>query len=128
MTLPTPAVAGAIDAVRGHFAGKPVEVIPDGAGGAFVVVSGIDVGACYAPAVTWLGFQVNAAYPASDVYPHYTGRLARTDGRLYGPAVQQVSWQGRDALQLSRKSDGWNPAVDTAALKAEKVIRWLATQ
>ena len=39
MTVPTPAVAGAIDAVRGHFAGKPVEVIPDGAGGAFVIVS-----------------------------------------------------------------------------------------
>jgi hypothetical protein len=128
VTVLTSAVAGSIGAVRGHFTGKPVEVIPDGAGGAFVIVSDIEVGARYAPAVTWLGFQVNAAYPASDVYPHYTGRLARTDGRAHGQAIQQVTWQGRDALQLSRRSSRWNPAVDTAALKAEKVIRWLATQ
>ena len=128
MTVPTPAVAGAIDAVRGHFAGKPVEVIPDGAGGAFVIVSDIEIGTHYTPAVTWLGFQVNATYPASDVYPHYTGRLTRTDGRAHGQAIQQVTWQGRDALQLSRRSNGWNSAVDAAALKAEKVIRWLATQ
>jgi hypothetical protein len=128
VTVLTPAVAGAIDAVRGHFAGKPVEVIPDGAGGAFIIISGIEVGAHYAPVVTWLGFQVNAAYPASDVYPHYTGRLARTDGRAHGQAIQQVTWQGREALQLSRKSNGWNPEVDSAALKAQKVIRWLASQ
>ena len=128
MTVLTPAVAGAIDAVRGHFAGKPVEVVPDGAGGAFVIVSDIEVGAGYTPAVTWLGFQVNAAYPASDVYPHYTGCLVRTDGRAHGQAIQQVTWQGRDSLQLSRKSNRWNPAVDTAALKAEKVIRWLSAQ
>jgi hypothetical protein len=128
VTVLTPAVTGAIGAVRGHFAGKPVEVIPDGAGGAFVIVSGIEVGARYTQAVSWLGFQVNAAYPASDVYPHYTSRLARTDGRAHGQAIQQVTWQGRDALQLSRRSNRWNPAMDTAALKAEKVIRWLATQ
>ena len=128
MTVPTTAVSRAIDAVRGHFAGKQVEVTPDGAGGAFVIVSGVEVGTRYAPAVTWLGFQVNAAYPASDVYPHYTGRLARADGRAHGQGIQQVTWQGRDALQLSRKSNSWNPGVDTAALKAEKVIRWLATQ
>jgi len=128
VTVLTSAVAGAVDAVQGHFAGKPVEVIPDGAGGAFVIISGIEAGARYTPTATWLGFQVNAAYPASDVYPHYTGRLARTDGRPHGQAIQQVTWQGRDALQLSRKSHGWNPAVDTAALKAEKVVTWLITQ
>ncbi len=128
MTVLTPAVGEAIGAVRDHFAGKPVEVTPDGAGGAIVIISDIQVGAQYAPAVTWLGFQVNAAYPASDVYPHYTGLLVRTDGQPHGQAVQQVNWQGREALQLSRKSNGWNPAIDTAALKAEKVIRWLATQ
>jgi hypothetical protein len=128
VTVLTPAVAGAIDAVRGHFAGKPVEVIPDSAGGAFVIVSGIEIGASYTPTVTWLGFQVNAAYPASDVYPHYTARLTRTDGQPHGQGIQQVTWQGRDALQLSRRSNGWSSAIDTAALKAEKVIRWFATQ
>lgn len=128
MTELDPAVSEAIGAVRGHFAGKPVEVIPDGVGGAYVIISSIEVGDKYVPTLTWLGFQVNAAYPASDVYPHYTGRLTRADGQPHGQAIQQVSWQGRDALQLSRKSNGWNPALDNAALKAEKVITWLTTQ
>ena len=54
MTVLTSAVAGAVDAVQGHFAGKPVEVIPDGAGGAFVIISGIEAGARYTPTATWL--------------------------------------------------------------------------
>jgi hypothetical protein len=128
VTVLTPAVDRAIGAVRGHFAGQPVEVIPDGAGGAFVIISSIEVGPRYTPTVTWLGFQVNAAYPASDIYPHYTGRLTRTDGRTHGQGFSAVTWQGRQALQLSRRSQGWNPAVDTAVLKAEKVIQWLVTQ
>jgi hypothetical protein len=128
VTVLAPAVAEAVDAVRAHFAGKPVEIVPDGAGGANVIVSDVEVGPGYTPAVTWLGFQINTAYPASDVYPLYTGRLARVDGRPHGQAIQQVTWQNRDALQVSRKSNGWDPSVDTAALKAAKVITWLVTQ
>lgn len=128
MTTLTPAVAAAVEAVRAHFAGKPVEVTPDGSGGSYVIIADIEVGCHYEPPVTWLGFQVNAAYPASDVYPHYTGKLARADGQQHGPAIQQVTWQDRPAMQLSRRSKGWNPAVDNAALKAEKVITWLTAQ
>ena len=128
MTTVTPAAAEAAEAVRGHFAGKTVEVTPDGGGGVIVIVAGVEVGDRYEPPVTWLGFQVNAAYPASDVYPHYTGRLARADGRPHGQGIQQVTWQGREAMQLSRRSSRWNPAVDNAALKAQKVITWLAAQ
>jgi hypothetical protein len=29
---------------------------------------------------------------------------------------------------LSRRSNGWNPSIDTAVLKAEKVIKWLVTR
>ena len=128
MTTLTPAVAAAVEAVRAHFASKPVEVTPDGSGGSYVIIADIEVGGHYEPPVTWLGFQVNAAYPASDVYPHYTGKLARADGQQHGPAIQQVTWQDRPAMQLSRRSKGWNPAVDNAALKAEKVITWLTAQ
>jgi hypothetical protein len=124
----TPAVSAGVGAVREHFAGKAVEVIPDGAGGAYLIVSDIEAGSHYAPPVTWLGFQINAAYPSSDVYPHYVGVLARADGRPHGQAIQQVTWQGRPALHLSRRSNGWNPALDNAAVKAEKVIAWLVTQ
>jgi hypothetical protein len=44
-----PAVARGVDAVRTHVAGQPVEVVPDGAGGAYVTVHDVEVGARYAP-------------------------------------------------------------------------------
>lgn len=125
MTQLTAAVAAAADAVRANFAGHAVEVTPDGAGGAFVIISDVAVGSQYTPAITWLGFHLNAAYPASDVYPHYTGVLARADGRGLGEAISQTTWQGRPALQLSRRSNRWNPVVDNAANKAERIVKWL---
>jgi hypothetical protein len=121
-----PQVAGAVAAVREHFAGFTVEVVPDGSGGAFVTVDHIPISASYVPSVTWLGFQINAAYPASDVYPHYCGPVTRTDGQAHGTGISAATWRDRPALQLSRRSNGWNPAVDNAALKAVKVITWLA--
>jgi hypothetical protein len=122
------AVTTAVDAVRDHFAGKPVTVVPGGAGGAFVIVDDIEVGPSYSPSVTWLGFQISAAYPYADVYPHYTGPLIRVDGQQHCPAIQQLTWQNRTAMQLSRRSNRWMPGIDHAALKAEKVITWLRTQ
>jgi hypothetical protein len=125
MTLSAAAVTEAADAVRANFAGHAVEVNPDGAGGAFVIVDDVTVGPCYTPAATWLGFHLNAAYPASDVYPHYVGVLTRADGQGLGEAITPVTWQGRPGLQLSRRSNRWNPAVDNAANKAERVLKWL---
>jgi hypothetical protein len=124
----TPEVAVAVAAVRDHFAGKTVEVSPDGGGGATVIISDIDVGVRYSPSMTWLGFHLTAAYPHADVYPHYVGRLARLDNAPHGDAIQAVVWQGREALQLSRRSNGWNSTIDNAALKAEKVISWLLSR
>jgi hypothetical protein len=122
------ALAAAVDAVREHFDGHPLEVLPDGAGGVYVIVEQVDVGPRYSPTTTWVGFQISAAYPMSDVYPHYVGPLTRVDGRPHGPAIQSFTWRGRPGLQLSRRSNRWNPATDNAALKAEKVITWLAEQ
>ncbi|MGI5243145.1 hypothetical protein [Dactylosporangium sp. CA-139066] len=128
MTELLPAVASGVDAVRTHFAGLPVEVVPDGAGGAFLTVGDVEVGPRYSPSRTWLGFQISAAYDSADVYPHYVGVLTRTDGRPHGDGIQQVTWRDQAALQLSRRSNGWRPGIDNAALKAEKVITWLVNQ
>lgn len=127
MTTLVPAVTAAIDAVRAHFADHQVEVIPDGAGGANVIVHDIEVGDRYTPSTTWLGFQLNCAYPSSDIYPYYTGVVARVDKQPHGQGVQNATWQNRQALQLSRRSNGWNAAVDNAVLKALKVIQWFST-
>ncbi|MFI9580396.1 hypothetical protein ACIHCQ_00745 [Streptomyces sp. NPDC052236] len=123
-----PAVAEAVEAVRAHFAGHPVEVVADGAGGVFVIVGEVPVGPAYTSSATWLGFQVSAAYPDADIYPHYTGLLARADGQPHGPAIQQVQWQNRPAMQISRRSNRRDAAVDNVALKAERIRRWLADQ
>ncbi|WP_163508183.1 hypothetical protein [Fodinicola acaciae] len=128
MTEPSDAVVTAVAAVQAHFAGKPVEVLPDGAGGATVIVDHVDLGDRFIPSTTWLGFHISAAYPHADVYPHYIGRVVPADGQPLGDAVQPVDWCGRQALQLSRRSNRWNPAIDNAALKAEKVITWFTTK
>jgi hypothetical protein len=121
-------VRDAVAAVQEHFADHPVEILPDGDGGVFVVIDDIEIGTHYIPETTWLGFQINAAFPQSDVYPHYIGRVERRDGQPHGEGVQAVDWQSRPALQLSRRSNRWNPAIDTPALKAEKVITWFTTK
>lgn len=121
---PRTAIERAVDSVRDQFTDHQVDTVPDGAGGVFVTISGIDLGPTYAPNITWLGFHINAAYPHSDVYPHYTGVVTRVDTQPQGPAIQQVTWQNQPALQLSRRSNRWDPTRDTAALKAEKVITW----
>jgi hypothetical protein len=128
VTEPTPEVAAAVDAIREQFAGTPVQVDPDGVGGATVTVQNVILGTQYAPPHTWLGFHVSAAYPDADVYPHYVGVVTRADGQPHGQAVQQVTWRERPALQLSRVSRHWNPASDNAANKAEKVIAWMREQ
>jgi hypothetical protein len=118
----------AVAAIRDQFAEHPVNTVSDGAGGVVVTVDDVNIGSNYTPNATWLGFHINPAYPHSDVYPHYLGRVTRLDNRAHGPAVQQVDWQGRPALQLSRRSTRWNPTTDTAALKAEKVLTWFRAQ
>ncbi|MDX8054961.1 hypothetical protein SK571_36795 [Lentzea sp. BCCO 10_0798] len=127
MTTLTPAVAEAVAAVRAHFADHSVEVTADGAGGAIVVIDNVDFGSRYTPQTTWLGFQIDAACPHSDIYPFYCGRVARTDGGAHGEGVQTMEWRARPALQLSRRSNRRN-GLDNAVLKAERVITWFATR
>lgn len=123
-----PAIAEAVEAVRTHFTGHPVTVETDGAGGVVLIIDDVRVGPGYSPQSTWLGFRISAAYPDADVYPHYCGVLTRTDGQPHGPAIQQVAWRNRPAMQISRRSNRRDPGVDSAALKAERIRRWLADQ
>lgn len=122
------AVDWAIDQVREQFVGHPVEATREPGGDAVVIIDDVRIGDQYEPNTTWLGFRISAAYPNADVYPHNIGQVSRLDGAGHGGAIQQVTWQGRPALQLSRRSNGWNPRHDTAALKAAKVLAWFAGQ
>lgn len=122
----TSAVLEGVAGVRDQFPGHVVEVIADGSGGVILIVEDVRVGEPYVEKSTWLGFQISSAYPMADIYPHFVGRLQRRDGARHGEGFSETTWRDRPALQLSRRSNRWNPATDTAALKAMKVLTWLA--
>lgn len=125
----TPDVAQAIDEVRAAFPGRAIQVEEDGQGGVYVTVPDLELGQQYAPACSWIGFQISFQYPLAQVYPHYTdAALARADGQGHGQGFATTSWRDRQVLQLSRTSREWDPALDTAATKLAQVLRWLRQQ
>lgn len=128
MSALAPAIEKAIDEIRSSVADCPVEVEPDGAGGAFVTVRAVPLGPPYMQADTWIGFQITFQYPYADVYPHFCRPdLARIDGRALGDGLGQAQFREKPAVQISRRSNKLNPATDTAALKLLKVLQWLRT-
>lgn len=121
-------VQHAVEGVCRLYEGHLVSVVPDGSGGAFVIVCDVKLSEKFSQESTWLGFQVSFLYPASDVYPHYVRPdLTRRDGTPLGAGLSPIIWpfDGRSALQVSRRSNRWDPRVDTAALKAVKVMAWM---
>ena len=126
MTDINASVARAIDELRSTFADCTFETEPDGSGGAFVRVRHIPLGLPYRQSTVWIGFQITFQYPYADVYPHFTDPgLARADGAGLGSGFGSAQFQNEPAIQISRRSNGLNPATDTAALKLLKVIQWL---
>jgi hypothetical protein len=125
-----PEVVAAIDEIRRAFPESYVEATPEAQGGAYVIVHNLALGAQYEPSQGWCGFLISFQYPRADVYPHFVnGDLRRTDGQSHGSGISgPIEWQGRRVLQISRRSNRWNPAVDTAAAKLAKVLAWLRDQ
>ena len=124
----TPEVQQAVKELKGAFSEESVEATPDGQGGAYVVVNDVPVGERLSPSVVWFGFYLTFQYPNGDIYPHFvSASLEQASGAaiaregVSGPLV----WRSRLALQLSRKSNRWNPATDTALMKLLKVIEWV---
>ncbi|GII96852.1 hypothetical protein [Sinosporangium siamense] len=123
-------VADAIEWIRLHVDPSPVTVREDGEGGAFVIVESIALGdALYHQTESWIGFRITFQYPYADVYPHYVrGDLTRRDASPLGEAMSVSSFEGRPAIQISRRSNRLNPVTDTAVIKLVKVIEWLRTR
>lgn len=125
------AVEIAVEQVRRQFDGHVVEVVTDGNSGAFVTVNDVDPGPAYADDRTWLGFHISSAYPYCDVYPHFCSVVTRRDSQPHGEGLSVAAWvarPGTPALQISRRSNRWDPKFDTAAIKAVKVLSWLETR
>jgi hypothetical protein len=129
VTAPTAAVEKAIGELRACFPNNPLEVIPDGSGGAFIIMQGILLGPPWAQADTWIGFQITFQYPYADVYPHFVRHdLSRANGQPLGEGLGQAQFRGQLAVQISRRSNKLNPATDTATLKLLKVLKWLRSR
>lgn len=124
-----PAVQRAVDQVRAEFPDTRLTLREDGEGGAYVILEDVEPGPPYQQASTWVGFRVLAQYPYADTYPHYVrGDLTRVDGRPLGDGTSLTTWEGRPAIQLSRRSNRLDPTVETAVIKLHKVLTWLRSR
>jgi hypothetical protein len=129
VTAITPIVEKAVEQIRATLPDCGLESIPDGGGGAFVMLNNVPLGPPWAQGDTWIGFQITFQYPYADVYPHFVrADLRRADGQPFGPGFGQAQFRNQPAVQVSRKSNKLNPAIDTAALKLLKVLQWLRSQ
>ena len=94
MSTITSPVQKAIEEIRSSFSECAIEDEPDGAGGAYVIVRRVALGAPYVQSDTWVGFQITFQYPYSDVYPHFTrADLTRLDGRPLGEGLGSAEWR-----------------------------------
>lgn len=119
----------AVEEIRQNWPHSEVAVREDGQGGAIVIVDPVELEGPYVQDQTWIGFQVTFQYPYSDVYPHFVrGDLARADGAPLGEGMSVTQYDGRPAVQVSRRSNHLNPATDTALIKLLKVLDWLRSQ
>ena len=127
----TTEVQTAIDEIRQTFEGHEVRVEADGQGGAHVTVHALAIGNQYTPSTSWFGFTIPFQYPRADVYPHFIDpTICRTNGQALGQGFSgPTTWRNAiSAIQLSRRSNQWDPANDTAAGKLLKVLEWVRKQ
>ena len=126
----TPEVEEAVREIREAFPDHQVDVVPEAQGGAYVVVRDLTIGDHYVPPTTWVGFLVDFQYPRSDVYPHFIdGAIRRADGGAHVAGFSgPTDWRGIRTVQISRRSNRWQPAVDTAVTKLLKVQQWIREQ
>ena len=124
-----PEVKQAVGGLRRCFSEAEVTAHVNADGGAVVTIDPIDLGSAYAPQYSWIKFAISFQYPYADIYPLFVRPdVIRTDGQPHGKGISLASLEGEAALQLSRRSNRWDPAVDTAAVKVTKVIQWLKDQ
>jgi len=115
-----------ISELREAYPGITVATREDGQGGAYVIVEDVALGHPYNQPTTWVGFQVTFQYPYADVYPFFVrGDLSRADGRPLGEALSPTTFENRPTIQVSRRSNSRNAALDTAYLKLLRVMEWL---
>lgn len=130
-------VGTAIEELERSFPGHALRYVEDGEGGAYVIVEDLNLGDRYAPSTSWVGFHITHPYPDAEVYPYFLrGDLLPqnpADGTPTGwpeamAAGHKMPGFDLNAIQVSRKSNRWNPERDTAASKLARVLEWIRTR
>jgi hypothetical protein len=125
----TPEVEHAIAELKETWPEATVTVRPDAQGGALVIIEDVPLFPQYTQKSTWVGFQLSFQYPYADVYPHFVRHdLQRADGKPLGEALTPGTFDGRPAIQVSRRSNRHEPEFQTAAIKLLKVLEWMKTR
>ena len=123
-------VQQAIAELKATFDPSAVVAEDDGQGGAFVIVESVVLNGPYLQKETWMGFHLTGQFPYADIYPVFVrGDLHRCDGKPLGDGVSPGhNFRNRGAVQVSRKSNGRDPLIETASAKVLKVRRFLETR
>ena len=120
-------VSAALDELRKQFDGASVSARDDGQGGAYVIIDPVLLGPRYQPDRTWMGFHIPAQYPYADIYPVFIGAdCGRVDGKPFVvPITPGAHFEGRPALQVSRRSPAAANGLQKATYKAMKILAFL---
>lgn len=120
-------VSTAIEELKRQFASSSFTVRDDGQGGAYMVMEPVELGSKFRPQSTWVGFQIPAQYPYADIYPVFIGSdVSRADGAaLQSPVTPGYNFEGRPALQVSRRSAAAQAGSQKATAKILKVLDFL---
>ena len=120
-------VATGIEELKRQFANATLSVAEDGQGGANVVMEPIVIGDRYQPRETWFGFHIPAQYPYADIYPVFMGaNVVRKDGVGWNsPVTAGHTFQGRPALQVSRRNGAAQANMQKASAKILKILDFL---
>ncbi|MFO1003473.1 MAG: hypothetical protein U0936_24335 [Planctomycetaceae bacterium] len=128
-----PFVQQAIDEIRSSFPSHTIESADDGSGGAYVRVHELEFGEQYTPSTGWITFHLKHTYPHDDVYPHHlppglTRKNTQPLGEAFHVQDMQLGPFKGSTTTVSRRSNRWNPAQDSAALKLRKVLDWVRSR
>ncbi len=120
-------VEQAVKSLREAFPQATLVVEDDGGGGAYVRIESVELGPRFIPQRTWVGAHLPPQVPYADVYPLFIGSdVARADGVAFSaPITSGHNFRGQSALQISRRTNRLDPAVQTPTLKFQKVLHWL---
>lgn len=125
-----PPVAEAVESLRKAFPDSVVEAKDDGSGGAYVTIDPVELAPKFTPATTWIGGHITPQFPYADIYPVFIGAEVRlaSGAPLVAPITPNHTFSGRPALQVSRRTNRLDPALQTAVCKFQKVLYWLIHQ